>query len=85
MRSEKNGLRAQTTTSPLGCEVSNIECFIRAQREKKPPTIRRVCFFAGRLRSPVKFRACFTMVLCGRGPLLMALPLWLSFGQAGEL
>lgn len=35
MRSEKNGLRAQTTTSPLGCEVSNIECFIRARRGKK--------------------------------------------------
>ncbi|XP_036969244.1 high affinity immunoglobulin epsilon receptor subunit gamma [Acanthopagrus latus] len=25
------------------------------------------------------------MVLCGRGPLLMALPLWLSFGQAAAL
>lgn len=41
MRSETNGLRAQTTTSPLGCEVCNIQVFY--QKEKKnPPTIRRV-------------------------------------------
>lgn len=45
MRSETNGLRAQTTTSPVGCEceVCNTRVFARTRRKKPPTSRRRVC------------------------------------------
>lgn len=45
MRSETNGLRAVTTTSPLGCDVCNIRAFQQNAegKKKKTPSDCRVC------------------------------------------
>ncbi len=53
MRSETNGLRAQTTTSPLGCEICNTRAFISTQRKKKKNTHKLPCLLFVGLRSPV--------------------------------
>lgn len=55
MWSKTNGLRAQTTTSPVVSEVWNIRVFTRTQkrRKKNPPTSCRVYCVLATLRSQV--------------------------------
>lgn len=68
MRSETNGLRAQTTTSPLGCEICNTRAFIRTQRKKKkhPPVF---VFAICRLEEPsCPCRACVNHGRVGQEP-----------------
>ncbi|MED6270142.1 hypothetical protein CHARACLAT_006981 [Characodon lateralis] len=74
MRSENNGLRAQTTTSPHSCEVCNTRALTR---EEKNPINKRLL-----RRNPAVRLEPVTMRAWGGNWLLVAVPLWMCFGRA---
>ncbi|XP_054914429.1 high affinity immunoglobulin epsilon receptor subunit gamma [Poeciliopsis prolifica] len=80
MRSEKNGLRAQTTTSPRSCEVRNTR--VPRHRGKHRPAS------AAAVAAPVCVSAAFQSITMGAkagSRLLAAVPLWMCFGRAAAL
>lgn len=81
MRSETNGLRAQTTTSPLSCKAGYAVVEVLAEKKKRT---KQSCLLAVQ-GADYPCRACVIMAGWCRNQMLVAIPLWMCFGKAGEL
>lgn len=81
MRSETNGLRAQTTTSPLSCKAGYAVVEVFSGKKKRT---KQSCLLAVQ-GADYPCRACVIMAGWCRNQMLVAIPLWMCFGRAGEL